>query len=54
LKRYGREWKGKHKEGRTPFDAGDDFWFTDLHANKESSVTGIASHNAAFGVADGE
>lgn len=51
LKEHGRNWKGKGKN-REP-DAGDDFWFLDKHANKENEVTGLASHNAAFGVADG-
>lgn len=51
LKQHGRDWKGKGKNRE--HDAGDDFWFLDKHANKESEVTGIASHSAAFGVADG-
>lgn len=51
LKKHGRNWKGKGKN--RDHDAGDDFFFLDNKSNKENSSFGIASHNAAFGVADG-
>lgn len=53
LKKHGRNWKGKGKNRENANDAGDDFFFLDNKSNKENTSFGIASHNAAFGVADG-